>query len=141
MNPFKKNTISHNDFEILSDLKWHCTKCELKSGQAKTWQVWRQKRGIQLDTDEKGKFFRKVFCKNCNNDTIHRRLKSLETLYCEKCMKSNIRGIFPGIYYWHNGSEKWECNKSDEKGCIGCFWYDSYTWREKLNNFLKKLKK
>jgi hypothetical protein len=218
MNPFKKNTISYNDFEILSDLRWHCTKCELKSGQAKTWQVWRQERGVQLDIDEKGKFFRKVFCKNCNNETIHRKLKSLRILqetksrscvltklskkvkeiykfeeaillrkmpqreleidhkfpqirwsrdenindnnmseemikskfilltrannllksrYCEKCVKSDIRGIFPGIYYWYNGSEKWECNKNDEKGCVGCFWYDPYTWREKLNNFLK----
>lgn len=41
-NPFKSNTTSFYDWEVLKDLKWHCTKCELKSGQAKTWQVWRQ---------------------------------------------------------------------------------------------------
>ena len=40
MNPFKENTTSHNDWEVLKDLQWHCTKCELKSGQAKTWQIW-----------------------------------------------------------------------------------------------------
>jgi hypothetical protein len=221
MNPFKPKTISHHDFEILSDLKWHCTKCELKSGQAKTWQIWRQ-RGIQLDTGEERKFYRKVFCKNCNNKTTHRKLKFLEILqetklrsgislklskkvkeiysfeeavllrkmnqgelevdhkfpqirwskdeninndnmseemikskfilltrlnnllksrYCEKCVANNVRGNFLGIYYWYKGSKKWEYDKNNEKGCIGCFWYDPYTWREKLNNFLKKLKK
>jgi hypothetical protein len=49
-------------FEILIDLKWHCSKCELKSGQAKTWQAWRQ-REIQLDTNEKGNF-KKIFVIN-----------------------------------------------------------------------------
>ena len=54
-NPFKENTTSYNDWEVLKDLEWHCTKCELKSGQAKTWQVWRQS-GIQLAKDEKDNF-------------------------------------------------------------------------------------
>ena len=40
-NPFSKNTIAFTDFETMSDLKWHCAKCELKSTQVKTWQVWR----------------------------------------------------------------------------------------------------
>ncbi len=48
MNPFKnEKTTSYQDWEVLKDLKWHCTKCELKSAQAKTWQVWRQN-GIQI---------------------------------------------------------------------------------------------
>ncbi|MBN2086982.1 hypothetical protein JW758_01410 [Candidatus Peregrinibacteria bacterium] len=63
----------------MSDLKWHCTKCELKSGQAKTWQIWRHN-GIQLDTDEKGNFYKTFLCKKCNNKTIHRKLKSLTIL-------------------------------------------------------------
>jgi len=75
-NPFKPGTTSYRDFAILSDLKWHCTKCELKSGQAKTWQVWRQQ-GIQLDTDEKGHFYKIMFCEKCQNKTVHRKLKSL----------------------------------------------------------------
>lgn len=79
MNFFKPNTTSHHDFEILKDLKWHCTKCELKSGQAKTWQMWRHQ-GIQLDTDEKGNFYKKIFCEKCKNKTIHRKLKLLELL-------------------------------------------------------------
>lgn len=76
-NPFKEGTTSHNDFDVLSDLKWHCTKCELKSGQAKTWQVWRQM-GIQLGTDEKGNFYKNIFCEKCNNKTVHRRLITLD---------------------------------------------------------------
>ncbi len=43
-NPFKENSTSYQDFKTMSDLKWHCSKCELKSGQAKTWQVWRQEK-------------------------------------------------------------------------------------------------
>lgn len=77
VNLFKKGTTSHHDFGIMSDLKWHCTKCELKSGQAKTWQVWRQQ-GVQLDIDEKDNFYKKIFCEKCNNKTIHRKLKSLK---------------------------------------------------------------
>ena len=75
-NPFKEGTVSQHDFNILSDLKWHCTKCELKSGQAKTWQVWRQA-GIQLDKDERGNFYKTMVCEKCKNKTIHRKLKTL----------------------------------------------------------------
>jgi type II secretory ATPase GspE/PulE/Tfp pilus assembly ATPase PilB-like protein len=78
-NPFKQGTTSFHDFDILSDLNWHCTKCELKSGQAKTWQMWRHQ-GIQIDLDEKGNFYKTIFCENCKNKTIHRKLKTLEIL-------------------------------------------------------------
>jgi type II secretory ATPase GspE/PulE/Tfp pilus assembly ATPase PilB-like protein len=76
-NPFKEGSTAHHDFNILSDLKWHCTKCELKSGQAKTWQVWRQM-GIQLDTDGKGHFYKTMICGKCGNKTIHRKLSTLD---------------------------------------------------------------
>lgn len=79
-NPFKKGSTQHQDFATMQDLQWHCTKCELKSGQAKTWQVWRQEKGIQLDTDEHGNFYKRIFCKRCANETIHRKLASLEIL-------------------------------------------------------------
>jgi len=218
-NPFKPNTTSHHDWKIMKDLKWHCTKCELKSAQAKTWQVWRQK-GIQLDTDEKGNFYKRIYCPNCNMVTVHRKLKLLEILedtkirsgispylarrvkqiyknqealflreyppnelevdhkfpqirwcedekenkitmseeeikqkfilltrsnnllksrYCEKCVKTGKRGYFPGIYFWYEGDAEWRGeSKCDEKGCIGCFWYDPYRWREELNRLVNK---
>jgi hypothetical protein len=222
-NPFKVNTTSYKDFEVLKDLKWHCTKCELKSAQAKTWQVWRQM-GLQLRTDEKGNYYKKKFCNNCSANTIHRSLLTvdiqddtklrsnippslaieikktfnyqeavllrellskeleidhkfpqirwskneeinvknmtvneikrkfillnrsnnlLKSRNCEKCVKTGERGNFPGIYYWYNGTSAWDSNTTsyDEKGCIGCFWYDPYTWRESLNQLIKQSSK
>ena len=215
MNPFKEGTTSYHDWEVLKDLQWHCTKCELKSGQAKTWQVWRQEKGIQLDKDEKGNWFKSIECPACGIRTVHRKLKSLEILdetksrsgissylarkvkkiynneealflrkfssrelevdhkfpqirwktdeeenktsmseieikekfilltrsnnllksrQCEKCFKEGIRGNFPGIYFWYEGNENWQGeSECDERGCIGCFWYDPYKWREELN--------
>lgn len=76
-NPFKDGTVSFHDFDVLSDLRWHCTKCELKSGQAKTWQMWRHM-GIQVDINEKGNYFKNILCEKCGNKTVHRKLKSLE---------------------------------------------------------------
>ena len=76
-NPFTKGTTSYKDFEIMSDLKWHCSKCELKSGQAKTWQVWRQN-GVQLEEPAPNRWEKRIFCEKCNNKTVHRKLKSLE---------------------------------------------------------------
>ena len=80
VNPFSKGTTQFKDFETMSDCKWHCTKCELLSGQAKTWQVWRQEKGIQLDQDENGNWFKKIYCTKCGAITIHRKLKSTEIL-------------------------------------------------------------
>lgn len=199
----------------MTDLKWHCTKCELLSGQAKTWQVWRQEHGIQFDTDDKGNLFLRKYCNNCNQKTVHRKLKSLvfntqtkqrsgvtkelskriKALYknieayenremtanlleidhkfpqvrwdkdeednnnltddellnkfilltrqhnllkariCSKCHSQGIRGKYSGINYFYEGNEKWDNNiaPSDSKGCIGCFWFDPFEWRNKLN--------
>ena len=218
-NPFKEGTTQYQDWEVLKDLKWHCTKCELKSGQAKTWQVWRQEKGIQLDKDEKGNWFKTMQCPTCGIKTVHRKLKSLEILdetksrsgisqylarrvkqiynnedalflrefssrelevdhkfpqirwkideeenktsmskeeikekfilltrsnnllksrQCERCFKEGIRGNFPGIYFWYEGNKKWNgIDKYDKNGCIGCFWYDPYKWREELNKLIK----
>ena len=83
-NPFKKGSTNYKDFETMSDLQWHCTKCELKSGQAKTWQVWRQEKGIQLDCDEKGHLFKKQYCPHCKSKTVFRKLASTELLPVSK---------------------------------------------------------
>ena len=218
-NPFKQNTTSYHDWEVMKDLKWHCTKCELKAAQAKTWQVWRQM-GIQLDTDEKGNFYKRIYCSNCGMVTVHRKLKSLKisdetkirsgiptklakkikevlnyeeavflrkmspseleidhkfpqirwrsdeeenkvtmseeeiknkfilltrsnnllkSRFCERCVKTGKRGYFPGIYFWYEGDEDYRGeDKYDEKGCVGCFWYDPYKWREELNKLVNK---
>ncbi len=80
MNPFKKDSTQYKDFETMSDCKWHCSKCELLSGQAKTWQVWRQEKGIQLDQDENGNYYKNVYCNKCGIKTVHRKLKSTEII-------------------------------------------------------------
>jgi len=80
VNPFKEGSNQYKDFETMSDCKWHCSKCELLSGQAKTWQVWRQEKGIQLDQDENGNWFKNIYCENCGIKTVHRKLKSTEII-------------------------------------------------------------
>jgi len=217
-NPFRQNTTSYHDWEVLKDLQWHCTKCELQSGQAKTWQVWRQEKGIQLDTDENGNWYKIILCSTCSIKTVHRKLKSLEisddtksrsgisaylarkvknlyhneeavllrefsprelevdhkfpqirwksdeeenkptmseeeirrkfilltrsnnllkSRYCERCVRDGKRGHFPGIYFWYEGDENWNgTDRYDESGCVGCFWYDPYKWREELNKIV-----
>ncbi len=215
-NPFKENTISYQDWEVLKDLQWHCTKCELKSGQAKTWQTWRDEKGVQFEEPTHRRWEARIFCNTCKKTTSHRKLKTLELLetvsirvqitpkiakkvkdlygcieavllrklspkeleidhkfpqirwnkneekndglsdkdlknkfillnrnnnlwksrQCESCFKTNKRGSFPGINFWYKGDENWSGNPHDEKGCIGCFWYDPYKWRRKLNELV-----
>lgn len=63
----------------------------------------------------------------------------LKSRYCERCVKTGKRGRFPGIYFWYEGNENWKGkSECDEQGCIGCFWYDPYRWREELNKIVNK---
>lgn len=61
--------------------------------------------------------------------------------YCEHCKQTGERGTFIGINYFYSGGESWDKRISDdnEKGCVGCFWYDSETWRNNLNYELRKI--
>ena len=218
MNPFKINTTSYNDYEVMKDLQAHCTRCELKSSQAKTWQTWRDAHGIQFAETSPGsnRYDIRKTCANCNSTTVHRQLATLElsintsaragisaklatrikvllkyeeafwlrqmagnllevdhkfpqirwnvdeennenltdeeiitkfilltrsnnllkSRNCERCVKTNKRGNFPGIYFWYEGDENWRTEPHDEKGCVGCFWYDPYKWREELNKIV-----
>jgi len=74
-NPFKEGSNQYVDFDTMSDLKWHCSKCELLSGQAKTWQVWRQEKGITLKM-EGGQYYSRRMCPNCKVITVHRGLET-----------------------------------------------------------------
>lgn len=59
--------------------------------------------------------------------------------YCKRCVLTGIRGDFFGIKWFYEGDEKWRgSSKADEKGCIGCCWYDLELWREKFNQFLSE---
>ncbi len=48
-NPFKPKSDNYIRYEILKDLEWHCSICELRGAQAKTYQTWRDAHGIQFD--------------------------------------------------------------------------------------------
>lgn len=204
----------------MKDLEAHCTRCELKSSQAKTWQTWRDAYGLQFKETAagSGKYDIRKHCETCNRTTVHRQLATLEinaitsarsgvssklatrikklfgyeeafwlrklagnllevdhkfpqirwntdeessesasdgeliqkfilltrsnnllkSRNCERCVKTNTRGNFPGIYYWYEGDKQWRTEPHDEKGCVGCFWYDPYKWREELNKLIDK---
>ena len=92
INPFKIGSTQFEDFKTMSDLKWHCSKCELQSAQAKTWQVWRQEKGIQLDTDNKGNHFLRKLCNICNNKTVHRKLQTTQ-IFAETKSRSGISSM------------------------------------------------
>ena len=220
MNPFKQDSSQYHDYEILKDLEWHCSKCELKSGQAKTWQTWRDALGFRFSKgNPDGKNWdKRIRCGNCRMTSVHRKLETLErneitsarlgispklaekikkllnfeealwlrklsarelevdhkfpqirwnkseeenengsdqyliskfillnrnnnllkSRNCERCVQTNKRGKFPGIYFWYEGNENWETDAHNEKGCVGCFWYDPYKWREELNLMLRR---
>ena len=69
--PFKEGTKIYQTFIVLSDLKWHCSKHELLSTQpAKAIQIIRQN-GFEIEN-------KTVYCKNCKEKTVHRRMISLD---------------------------------------------------------------
>ena len=79
-------------------------------------------------------------------DEIHNKFQLLtsnhnlwKSRYCERCFKTNERGTFIGIDYFYHGNRIWDngIHKNDEKGCIGCFWYNPDEWRKNLNKRLK----
>ena len=111
MNPFKEGTAQYNDFETMKDLKWHCSKCELESAQAKTWQIWRQEKGIQIDTDEDGNYYKIQFCNNCKKNTYHRKLKSLELLENTISRSSIPEKLVKKIKTFYNNIDEYSCRK------------------------------
>ena len=69
--PFKEGTKIYQAFVVLSDLKWHCSKHELPGTQpAKAIQIIRQN-GFEIEN-------KTVYCKNCKEKTVHRRMISLD---------------------------------------------------------------
>lgn len=119
MNPFKKGSNQYWDFETMSDCNWHCTKCELKSAQAKTYQQWKDEKGIQLDCDESGNYYKWIFCESCAKKTIHRKLKSTELSIVDIKARKNIP----------------DSVKRRAKALYGCV--DEYTLREEAPNILE----
>ena len=60
--------------------------------------------------------------------------------YCQRCVLKGVRGDFFGIVWYYDGDNIWRGNsKADEKGCVGCCWYDIVLWKNKLTEHLNKL--
>lgn len=57
--------------------------------------------------------------------------------YCQRCVLKGIRGDFFGIKWYYEGDENWAgSSKADEKGCVGCPWYDLVEWKRLFNEHL-----
>ena len=100
---------------------------------------------IRWDLDTKRESLTGISDDEIRNDfqllTNQRNLQKREV--CRSCFQTGKRGNIYGIQFFYKGSEYWDkkiptTGKSAENGCIGCGWYDINTWREQLNNFLKK---
>ena len=52
---------------------------------------------------------------------------------CEACVQTNKRG-WDQLKWWYEGTENYEGS------CVGCFWYDPDTWKEKATNELYRIK-
>ncbi len=83
---------------------------------------------------------------NMSEEVLQRKFQLLtrqhnlwKSRYCERCKETGERGTFIGIDYFYKGGEVWdeEYQDDDERGCIGCFWYDPETWRNSLNEELR----
>jgi len=76
-NPYKEGTQKNKIFEVLSDLSWHCSECELPGSQpAKALQGLRQD-GFELEKNGSN-WEKRMHCNNCNRVTPHRRLVSVD---------------------------------------------------------------
>ncbi len=96
------------------------------------WESAEGKNDSNMSTDNIRKKFQLLKKDEGGN---HNLLKSRS---CEKCIKTGLRGYPFGIKYWYKGTEKWpkDISKKDERGCIGCGWYDLIEWRNSLNSFM-----
>lgn len=84
---------------------------------------------------------------NMTDEELHQKFQLLtrqhnlwKSRYCEHCEKTGERGTFIGINYFAQGGPNWDpkINRDDEKGCLGCFWYNPNNWRLKLNELINK---
>ena len=57
--------------------------------------------------------------------------------YCQRCGASRYARRLFGIEWYYSGDKQWRgSSKADERGCVGCPWYDLQAWKAKFNAFL-----
>ncbi len=75
-NPSSMNTKKGRTFDVLSDLNWHCSECELSGSQPAAYIRDFRDEGFEFvsNTGGKGEYDRR-YCESCGEETTHRRLK------------------------------------------------------------------
>lgn len=75
-NPFNEWSEDYKVFETLSDLKWHCSKCDFNSTQPA--RNFKNIRDAWFEMEKEWKNYEKqMFCEKCWRNRWHRKLKSL----------------------------------------------------------------
>lgn len=75
-NPSSMSTKKGRTFDVLSDLQWHCSECELFGSQPAAYIRDFRDEGFEFvsNTGGKGEYDRR-YCESCGEETTHRRLK------------------------------------------------------------------
>lgn len=159
VDPYNPDTQKYRIFEVLSDLKWHCSEHELPGSQpAKALQMIRQD-GYEMEKVGSNWGMRK-FYPRCKRNTPHRRLVST-TSKNPTTLRSGIpaglarrirrfyqdRNAYPGyeptgrtIEIDHRVPQiRWKSREKEypkEIGCEGCGWAHPGKWRESINRKL-----
>jgi hypothetical protein len=96
---------------------------------------WSQRESLDLDMSDQ-EIYRRF-------QLLTREHNLWKSRYCERCRKTGERGTFAGINFFSEGGLEWdpEIPEDDERGCYGCFWYNPYAWRDKLNDIIAKFLK
>lgn len=75
-NPSSMSTKKGRTFDVLSDLQWHCSECELSGSQPAAYIRDFRDEGFEFvsTTGGRGEYDRR-HCESCGEETTHRRLK------------------------------------------------------------------
>jgi len=75
-NPSSMSTKKGRTFDVLSDLQWHCSECELSGSQPAAYIRDFRDEGFEFvsNTGGRGEYDRR-YCESCGEETTHRRLK------------------------------------------------------------------
>lgn len=159
----KCNKKTHHDILIMADIQTEQPKAELRKpiSQKLAKQIYKVLNGIEcvfgkkktqseLVIDHKFPSQRWIQPESDNPDNmsdidiknkfqlLDNQTNLLKSRECDKCIFKNERGNFLGIEWYSTGNKMWEGSSfDDEKGCVGCPWYDVLEWKKEV---LKKLK-
>lgn len=75
-NPSRMSTKKGRTFNVLSDLKWHCSECELSGSQPAAYIRDYRDEGFEFvsNTGGRGDYDRR-YCETCDDETTHRKMK------------------------------------------------------------------